>query len=280
MNLNLYFELTNKFNVTPLKISIMNHLQPGKVAFLKIWLIVSLTLSFLLTSNAQTTAPKTKQVVSPTTVQSKAVTTPAKAAKENVKNVSSEGVQNPAKSKLGTPPSKKIYPFLEVMPQFPGGDRELLNFVRSNLRYPLAALQNNIRGRVITRFVVNELGKVETPEILKSIDPSLDKEALRVVSSLPDFTPGELKGKKVAVWYTLPINFRPEEQDNTRTININDFEGKKMVFLADGNEISYEDMKKIDPKNIESIEIVKDAASLGQYGDKANDGIFKMKLKK
>jgi len=249
MDLNLYFGLTNKFNVTPLKIWIMNHLQPGKVAFLKLLPILPLTLSFVLTSNAQTTAPKTKQVVSPTTVQSKAVTTPAKATKENVKSVSTEGIQNSPKSTtddskkaeaVGTrkghrpgQPEKKIYTFLETMPQFPGGDRELLSFVRSNLIYPIVALQNNIKGRVIVHFVVNELGKVENPEILKSADPILDKEAIRVVTLLPDFTPGEFKGKKVAAWYTLPINFRPEDQNDSRTISIKDLENKKIVFLAD-----------------------------------------------
>jgi len=272
----------------------MSQHLPGKVAFLNLMLVLPLALSFNFTSNAQTIANKSKQVVNPATVQTKATPT-TKATKENVKNVSSEGVQNPAKSiaedskkdkaigvKKGykpAQPAKKIYTIIETMPQFPGGESELLKFIRLNLRYPLSALQNNIRGRVITRFVVNELGKVENPEILRSLDPGLDKEALKVVSALPDFTPGELKGKKVAVWYTLPINFRPENMDNTRTIDLNELGDKKMVFLADGNEISYEDVKKIDLSSVESIEIVKDAASVAKYGEKANDGIFKMKMK-
>jgi TonB family protein len=256
----------------------MNQHQPGKVALFKLMLVIPLALLFFFTSHAQTVVSKSKQVVTATPVQSKATPT-TKAAKENVKNVSSVGVQNPTKPKTGQP-EKKIYTVLEVQPQFPGGESGLLKFISSNLKYPLSALQSNIRGRVITRFVVNELGKVENPEILRSLDPSLDKEALRLVSSLPDFTPGELKGKKVAVWYTLPINFRPEAMDNTRTIDLNELGGKKMVFLADGNEISYEDVKKIDLSNVESIEIVKDAASVAKYGEKANDGIFKMKMKK
>jgi len=257
----------------------MNQHQPGKVALFKLVLVLPLALSFFFSSHAQTVVSKSKQAVTAAPTQSKAMPT-IKATKETVKNLSSEGVQNPAKSKLSPPPTRKIYQILETMPQFPGGEGELLKFIRTNLRYPLSALQNNIRGRVITRFVVNELGKVENPEILRSLDPILDQEALKVVSALPDFTPGEHNGKKEAVWYILPINFRPEDQDNARTINLNELGGKKMVFLADGNEISYEDMKKIDLSSIESIEIVKDAASVAKYGEKANDGIFKMKLKK
>jgi len=102
----------------------------------------------------------------------------------------------------------KIYDVIEQMPEFPGGDTAFLNYINKNLQYPINARNNHIQGRVITRFVVNSSGKVEQAEILKSIDPECDKEALRVLYSLPDFIPGKQNGKNVSVWYTMPITFR------------------------------------------------------------------------
>jgi TonB family protein len=90
---------------------------------------------------------------------------------------------------------------------FPGGDAALLKYVAENTRYPKEAKDNNIQGRVIARFMVKEDGSVSDVTILKGVDPNLDNEALRVVSSIPPFKPGKLNGVSVPVWYMIPITF-------------------------------------------------------------------------
>lgn len=101
-----------------------------------------------------------------------------------------------------------IYQVIEVMPEYPGGEEKLMKFIAMNLKYPVISQENHVQGIVILRFVVNSMGKVENVEVMRSLDPYCDLEAIRVVSMLPDFSPGVQKGKKVSVYYTLPIAFR------------------------------------------------------------------------
>jgi TonB family protein len=99
------------------------------------------------------------------------------------------------------------YVVVEEMPIFPGGDSALLAYIVSNTKYPEQAKTNNIQGRVIARFCINKEGGVDKISILKSVDPQLDAEAIRVVKSLPAFKPGKQGGKPVSVWYMVPITF-------------------------------------------------------------------------
>ncbi len=96
---------------------------------------------------------------------------------------------------------------VEEMPMFPGGDAELLKYIATNTKYPLEAKEKGIQGRVIVRFAIMADGSVSKVTVLKSVDPSLDAEAIRVVSSLPAFLPGKQGGKSVPVWYMVPITF-------------------------------------------------------------------------
>jgi protein TonB len=96
---------------------------------------------------------------------------------------------------------------VEEMPMFPGGEAELLKYISDHTQYPEVAKENNIQGKVIVRFCVTSKGGVDKVEILKSVDPELDKEAIRVVKTLPAFKPGKQGGKPVPVWYMVPINF-------------------------------------------------------------------------
>ncbi|MDY0098400.1 MAG: energy transducer TonB [Bacteroidales bacterium] len=96
---------------------------------------------------------------------------------------------------------------VEEMPMFPGGDPALLQFIAENTQYPEVAKENNIQGRVIVRFCVTSKGTVDRVSVLKGVDPELDKEAIRVVQTLPAFKPGRQGGKPVPVWYMVPINF-------------------------------------------------------------------------
>jgi protein TonB len=96
---------------------------------------------------------------------------------------------------------------VEEMPMFPGGEAALLDYIGKNTQYPEVAKENNIQGKVIVRFCVTSKGGVDKVSILKSVDPELDKEAIRVVQTLPAFKPGKQGGKPVPVWYMVPINF-------------------------------------------------------------------------
>jgi protein TonB len=91
---------------------------------------------------------------------------------------------------------------------FPGGDKALMQYLQKNLKYPAQAQENNIQGRVMVQFVVNKDGSIVEPKIIRPVDPSLDKEAIRVVSSMPKWTPGKQRGKNVRVRFTLPVTFR------------------------------------------------------------------------
>ncbi|MCX6320294.1 MAG: energy transducer TonB [Bacteroidia bacterium] len=105
-------------------------------------------------------------------------------------------------------PEPTVFVIVEEMPTFPGGDAALLEYLRTNAVYPEIAKENNIQGRVIINFCVTPTGGVSKISILKSVDPELDKEAMRVVSTLPKFKPGKQGGKPVPVWYQAFINFK------------------------------------------------------------------------
>lgn len=101
----------------------------------------------------------------------------------------------------------KVFSYVEQMPIFPGGESALMSYIASNLKYPSAAQDQGIQGLVMLRFVVTGTGEVGEVQVLKSLDPSCDREAIRVVKSLPRFTPGRQQGKPVNVWFQLPVRF-------------------------------------------------------------------------
>jgi protein TonB len=105
------------------------------------------------------------------------------------------------------PEEPEIFFIVEEMPQFPGGETALRKYIAENVRYPEMAKENDIQGTVYVRFVVDEKGKVTNVELLRGVDPLLDKEALRVVSSLPNWKPGKQRGKAVKVSHSVPIKF-------------------------------------------------------------------------
>ena len=102
---------------------------------------------------------------------------------------------------------EKVFTAVEQMPQFPGGDAELMKFLSKNIKYPTMAMENNIQGRVIVQFVVTKTGAIGEVKVVRSVDRDLDREAVRVCKSLPKFTPGKMNGQAVNVWYTLPVSF-------------------------------------------------------------------------
>ena len=102
----------------------------------------------------------------------------------------------------------KIFDVVDKMPQFPGNDSQLFNFISSNLRYPQQSMRDGIQGRVMVQFVVDKDGNVRDAKVLRSVNYELDEEALRVIGLMPKWIPGEQKGVKVAVHYVIPVNFK------------------------------------------------------------------------
>ena len=107
----------------------------------------------------------------------------------------------------------KVFTVVEQMPQYPGGDEALVKFIQKNLQYPQMERDNDIQGRVLVKFIVNEDGSVSDAQVKRSISPGLDKEALRVINMLPRFIPGRQQGKAVKVYFLLPVAFKLAAQD-------------------------------------------------------------------
>lgn len=106
------------------------------------------------------------------------------------------------------PEPEEVFMVVEDQPEFPGGTAALMEFLRKNIKYPSICRENNIQGRVLVTFVVNKDGSIVEVEIAKGVNPSLDKEAVRVISQMPKWKPGYQRGKPVRVKYSVPVNFR------------------------------------------------------------------------
>lgn len=102
----------------------------------------------------------------------------------------------------------KVFDVVEEQPSFPGGQGALRAWLNDNIKYPVVAAENGIQGKVIVQFVVGKNGSISNVKVLRSVDPSLDKEAVRVVSNMPNWTPGKQNGASVNVRFTLPVTFR------------------------------------------------------------------------
>ncbi len=125
-----------------------------------------------------------------------------------------------AKSKPAptTPKDTVVFMVVEEMPEFPGGMSAMMKYLAQNIKYPVKAIEKKIEGRVTVSFVVSRDGSLRDFRIVRSVDPDLDAEALRVAKSMPNWKPGKQRGKNVAVKYTLPINFRyPQAKDSLQT---------------------------------------------------------------
>ena len=135
--------------------------------------------------------------------------------KEGVKDRTVEAVRNDIAVAAPPPPpapkpevASKVFDVVEEMPSFPGGQGALMSYLASNIKYPVVAQENGVQGRVIVSFVVERDGSISDVKVARSVDPSLDREAQRVVKSMPRWKPGKQNGSAVRVKYTVPVVFR------------------------------------------------------------------------
>ena len=132
---------------------------------------------------------------------------------EGTKDRNVEAVRNDIA--VNTPPpapkeevTNKVFDVVEVMPSFPGGQGALLSYLSSHVKYPVVAQENGVQGRVTVSFVVERDGSITDVHVVRSVDPSLDREAARVVSSMPNWQPGKQNGSAVRVKFNVPVQFK------------------------------------------------------------------------
>ena len=194
-------KIANNFNLLPLKkrIKMMNKRRTSEIGKAKYLLFAPLAGALLMVSNIESVAREIgEQVPEVAEVQQKAEeakASDATAPADTTKNV--------------------VYDVTETMPQFPGGQGVMMKYLAANIKYPASAVKAKKQGRVIVAFVIQKDGSVTNARIVRSVDPELDAEALRIVKAMPNWTPGTQDGKPVNVNYTIPVVFSLYKEDVT-----------------------------------------------------------------
>lgn len=147
----------------------------------------------------------------------------------------------PMSPQISTDPSDLVFTVVEVMPEFPGGQGALLQFLAKSIKYPVIAQQNGIQGRVTCSFVVGKDGVIRNIEVIRGVDPSLDLEATRVISMMPKWKPGMQKGKEVNVKYTVPVTFRLQGKEDNKPTPLPAGEGDNGITV-----VGYGEQKSTD----------------------------------
>lgn len=163
-------------------------------------------------------------------------------------------------------------------PQFPGGDEALMNYIGKKLKYPIIELENGHQGKVTVRFVIDSNGKINDPIVAKSVSPLLDKEALRIISEMPDWIPAEINGIKTKVEYSLPINFRIEGVTTNHSSNLR-FDSLQIILDGQVLPISFRS-KWLDFAKLASMNTIvpkkktEKNTLIEKYGPNAANGII------
>lgn len=191
-------KLYNNFSVLPLKkrITMLNKKRTGRVGKVKYLTLLPLAAGLLLLNNIDAMAR----------IMNRQATVPAPAQQTEVVSAPET---TPAEVAVPLPPQDdKVYEVVDVMPEFPGGQNELLKYLARNIKYPEESVKNKEEGRVSLTFIVNKDGSISDVKVVRNATPALDAEAIRIVKSMPNWTPGKEKGKDVRVAYTVPVTFR------------------------------------------------------------------------
>ena len=205
--------LSNNFNMLHLKnrISMMNKKRSRSIGRTKYLIFIPVVGALLILSNVDALARITDELTESTfadVLLPEAIlpfpfvgdASPAEKREEYV--LSEEGIEAARRAR------NQVFTVVEVMPEFPGGQGALLKFLATNVRYPESAVKNGIEGRVSCSFVVGKDGSISEAEVIRGVSPELNEEALRVINSMPVWSPGKQRGKVVNVKYTVPVTFR------------------------------------------------------------------------
>ena len=180
--------------------------------------------------------------------------------------------QNTATGTFTPADEDKVFDVVEQMPEYTGGIEALLKYLAENVRYPKEAEDKCLQGRVIATFVVEKDGSISRAKVVKSVDPLLDEEALRVVNSMPNWTPGRQNGEPVAVKYAIPISFKLQGEAEPATENVKIKIGphpnaKDVEVVIDGKVVDVTALNSINPDDIERMNV-----------EKAKDGALKDRI--
>ena len=238
-------------------------------------LIVPMALALVLSVNGQSLKSLTKAVTSTVKDSVKTVT-------KSVQTQTGSALQI-AKPVIEQPDKDGIYSLVDKMPQYPGGEKALMEYISRNLRYPVRTQEKKIQGPIVIRFVVNKSGKVENAKVIRGLEENADAEGLRVINSLHDWIPGTQKGEKVSVYYAVPIIFRLDENSNSPSIDPK----KQPLFILDGKAlpVGYK-LSMINKDSIQSVDVlkadteVKKAELVAKYGPQAANGVILITKKK
>lgn len=227
-------KIANNFNLLPLKkrIKMMNKRRTSEIGKAKYLLFAPLAGALLMVSNIESVAREIgEQIPEVAEVQQKAeqalnadvaVANPmAKAEEAKAAELAKSEAELKAEAKASdaTAPADTtknvVYDITETLPQFPGGQGVMMKYLAANIKYPASAVKAKKQGRVIVSFVIQKDGSVTNARIVRSVDPELDAEALRIVKAMPNWTPGTQDGKPVNVRYTIPVVFSLYKEDVT-----------------------------------------------------------------
>ena len=314
------YSLANGISHSTLKnrINMMLHKKSNPTRLLKLIALIPI-VAVALAVNAETVTdyvygePETLQPVKKGKVNAtiktgmnSAITVVAADAEQDAEQAdnNTNKVNDIVKDKEGDDPdlqkndNDKAYDVVEEMPQYPGGVGKLMEYVSMNVRYPKEAESKSIQGRVVTTFVVEKDGSITDAEVIKSVDPALDAEALRVVKAMPKWTPGKQEGKPIRVKYTMPITFALQGGDvipdgkvkgtnvMNETVVVGIGDNAKAIHtnvpyvLVDDKPIDSDKLKDIDPKTIDHMEVLKSKAAIEKFGEKARNGVIIITTKK
>jgi TonB family protein len=181
--------------------------------------------------------------------------------------------------------NSKIYQVVEVLPNFPGGMNNFINYLSANLRYPAADKDNNIQGKAVMQFVVEQDGSLSHIQVIRSPSIAMGQEAARVLASSPKWTPGIQNGKPVRAQYTIPISFtlgdNPGNSLNNGTnlqgLNVRGIDNPSLI-IVDGTEAS--NMQSVDVSKIASVTILQPTDAIKKYGQKGVNGVVLITTKK
>lgn len=303
-------KLTNKFNISPLKkrITMMNQQKTSKSGIFKYLLIIPLGLALIVSSNAETLINSAKKTLQDKTSTENFQNIPQQSSDKldeltvvgyasNQKALKEPPLPPPSptsgqtlnadaivQDKTSSTSDEVIFTVVEKMPQFSGGDSELFKYLAQNIKYPVDAQESGIQGRVICQFVVQKDGSISNVEVVRNVAPSIDAEAIRVIKAMPAWTPGEMRGKKVSVRYTLPINFKLDGDKKTDKMKIDP--KNPPVIVIDGERMPANfNPSVIKPETIEKTEVLKGdteamkSVLISEYGQQAVNGVIKITTK-
>ena len=224
--------LSNSFNVLPLKnrITMMNKKRTKEIGRTKYLLFIPLALALMIVSNIEAVARTTKSIAQEVmqTVEEQMEPENAVAVKESTSSPQTANhISQPQESGIAEQPAQEesrvqiVFEVVEKMPEFPDGVRNMNHFINSHLRYPVIAQENGTQGQVIAQFVIQADGTLSDLKIVKSVDPLLDAEAMRVIKEMPKWQPGKQRGIAVATRVTVPIRFRLMDSDSAPSTDSN-----------------------------------------------------------